>query len=213
MEIKKCTTCKLEQPINNFHKYKNSIDGHTHRCKKCVSRKKKVSLDSKICKTCGEEKNVSGFNKRKNGKLGYSSICKLCNNKKKYEWRKKNEFHHLEYKRKYDKNRKKIDPSYKLICNLRCRLYEFLEIKKLSKNNKTIEIVGCTPKELIEYLESKFTDGMNWNNYGYYGWHIDHIIPVSSAKTISDIYKLFHFTNLQPLWGKDNMKKSNNYES
>ena len=61
--------------------------------------------------------------------------------------------------------------------------------------------------ELKIYLESKFVEGMSWNNYGLYGWHIDHIIPLSSANTEDEIYKLCHYTNLQPLWSEDNLKK------
>jgi hypothetical protein len=77
----------------------------------------------------------------------------------------------------------------------------------VTKKNKTFEIVGCTPKFLKEHLETKFVDSMNWDNRSE--WHIDHIIPLSSAKTEDELYKLCHYTNLQPLWAKDNLKKSN----
>ena len=50
---------------------------------------------------------------------------------------------------------------------------------------------------------------MSWDNYGLHGWHIDHIIPISSAKTEEELYKLFYYTNLQPLWAIDNIKKGN----
>ena len=79
----------------------------------------------------------------------------------------------------------------------------------MSKRNKTFHIVGCPPEYLKEHLETQFVDGMSWNNYGRYGWHIDHIIPLSSAKTEDELYKLCHYTNLQPLWAEDNLKKSN----
>jgi hypothetical protein len=62
---------------------------------------------------------------------------------------------------------------------------------------------------LKKYLEDKFSEGMTWDNKGFYGWHIDHIIPLSSAKNEEDIIRLSNYTNLQPLWGKDNMKKGN----
>jgi hypothetical protein len=62
---------------------------------------------------------------------------------------------------------------------------------------------------LKQHLENQFQSGMNWKTYGKYGWHIDHIIPLSSAKTEKELYKLCHYTNLQPLWAKDNLIKGN----
>jgi hypothetical protein len=69
--------------------------------------------------------------------------------------------------------------------------------------------VGCTPQELKEHLEKQFKEGMTWDNHGMYGWHIDHIIPLSSATTEEELYKLCHFTNLQPLWAEENLSKGN----
>jgi hypothetical protein len=68
-------------------------------------------------------------------------------------------------------------------------------------------MIGCTPQFLKEHLEKQFKDGMNWENYGLYGWHIDHIIPLSSAEDEDGVYKLCHYTNLQPLWAKENLSK------
>jgi hypothetical protein len=76
------------------------------------------------------------------------------------------------------------------------------------KTQTTFEIIGCTPQELKEHLEKQFVDGMGWENRCE--WHIDHIIPLSSAKTEEELYQLCHYTNLQPLWAIDNLKKSNN---
>ena len=70
-------------------------------------------------------------------------------------------------------------------------------------------MLGCSIDSLKRHLSKKFKIGMSWDNYGIHGWHIDHIIPLSSAKTIEDIEKLCHYTNLQPLWAKDNLQKSN----
>ena len=80
---------------------------------------------------------------------------------------------------------------------------------KITKTNKTFDIIGCAPQFLKEYLEKQFSEGMSWDNYGFYGWHIDHKIPLSSADNEEDIYKLCNYTNLQPLWATDNLKKSN----
>jgi hypothetical protein len=87
--------------------------------------------------------------------------------------------------------------------------YFFFKSNNIYKTNKTFEIVGCTPQQLKEHIQLQFKDNMSWENYGYYGWHIDHIIPLSSANTEKELYKLCHFTNLQPLWAEDNLKKSN----
>ena len=65
--------------------------------------------------------------------------------------------------------------------------------------------MGCSPEFLKEHLQSKFKDGMNWDNYG--SWHIDHIIPLSSAKTTEEFNTLCHYTNLQPLWASENLSK------
>ena len=88
----------------------------------------------------------------------------------------------------------------------------FSEIRKLgfNKSRKTTEILGCSFEELKSYLESKFEPWMNWENRGLYngelnyGWDVDHIIPLSSAKTEDDVIKLNDYTNLQPLCSKIN---------
>ena len=68
-------------------------------------------------------------------------------------------------------------------------------------------MVGCSPQSLREHIESKFAGGMSWDNYGVNGWHLDHIIPLASAKNKEEIIKLNHYTNLQPLWAIENLKK------
>jgi len=108
-----------------------------------------------------------------------------------------------------EKNRYHNDIIFKLRTNLRNRLKLFLKTKKINKNNSTIEFLGAEPDVIKNYLEKQFKDGMSWDNFGHDGWHIDHIIPLSSAKTEEEVYKLSHYTNLQPLWANENYKKSN----
>jgi hypothetical protein len=90
---------------------------------------------------------------------------------------------------------------------MRSRLRKYLITHNITKKNKTFNIVGCSPQSLKEHLEKRFVDGMSWDNRSE--WHIDHIIPLSSAKTEEELYGLCHYTNLQPLWAEDNLKKSN----
>jgi hypothetical protein len=78
----------------------------------------------------------------------------------------------------------------------------------ITKSNSSLKIIGCSPLFLKEYIENQFIQDMSWEKFGKY-IHIDHIIPLSSAKTEEEIYKLCHYTNLQPLWAEDNLKKSN----
>lgn len=75
-----------------------------------------------------------------------------------------------------------------------------------TKRSKSQQILGCTWPELVAHIESKFQPGMTWENRGE--WHIDHIIPLATAETEADIVRLNHYTNLQPLWAEDNLRKS-----
>jgi hypothetical protein len=123
-------------------------------------------------------------------------------NKKKL-WNKNNR----EHINKYNQEKNQNDIIFNLIRKCRSRLQQFLKTKNMSKKNKTFEIIGCSPQELKEHLEKQFVEGMTWNNRNE--WHIDHIIPLSSGKNEEEIHKLCYYTNLQPLWVSDNLKKSN----
>ena len=107
------------------------------------------------------------------------------------------------------RRRRKSDPLFKLIDNVRGRLGVFLRASKIRKTNRTFTMVGCTPEFLKEYLEKKFKPGMTWKNHGKYGWHIDHKLPMSLAMTPEDVEELMHYTNLQPMWATENIKKGN----
>lgn len=105
----------------------------------------------------------------------------------------------------YCRKRRARDPVFLLIGRMRCRINDALRYQKLPKSGKTKELLGCDLETLKSHMESLFTDGMNWENRSQ--WHIDHIVPLSSAKTEQEISKLFHYKNLQPLWSKDNLSK------
>ena len=107
--------------------------------------------------------------------------------------------------RERNKKRRRTDPLYKISCILRGRLKNALKSNSKSKN--TFELLGCSVEELWTHLEKTFKPGMTRENHGE--WHIDHIIPLSSAKNENDVYMLCHYTNLQPLWAEENLRKSN----
>lgn len=101
--------------------------------------------------------------------------------------------------------RRRARPYEKLSASIRTRMREC--IKRGYKSEKTEVLLGITIKELKVYLQGKFTEGMTWENYGK--WHIDHIVPLSrfDLSTGENQKKAFHYTNLQPLWAKDNLQK------
>jgi hypothetical protein len=84
-----------------------------------------------------------------------------------------------------------------------------LALKRGTKTGSAVSDLGCSIEELKKYIETKFLEGMTWENYGK--WHIDHIIPLSkfNLSDREELLKAVNYTNLQPLWAEDNMKKSN----
>jgi hypothetical protein len=201
-----CKVCGIEKSKIDFHIRKDAKDGIRNECKICTRtkineyRKKNKEKTNKW----NRETYHRNIEKHKEAKKRYRD-----NNKEKQKIRgKKYRENNKEKIKNYPKERKNHDVIFKLRCNLRSRLYNFLKSKNISKKNKTFEIVGCSSEFLKEYIENKFTEGMCWELLGS-KIHIDHIIPLSSAKTEEEVYKLCHYTNLQPLWAEDNLKKSN----
>jgi hypothetical protein len=155
------------------------------------------------------------YQKHKEKKLTYHK--KWSENKKEHlikyhkEWREKNIDKHREYKRKYEKHRKDTDPLYRLVSNFRTAIYTVLKESNVDKYGHYFDILQYTPDKLINRLELQFKDDMCWENYGE--WHVDHIKPISSfdIKEIGDdeFMKCWSLENLQPLWGDENIRKSN----
>jgi hypothetical protein len=192
-----------------------------------------LTMETKICSKCGVEKKVCEYYKKKGCLFGVNSYCKKCQLEIKQNLRKNNPEKYKEQTKKYYEstkktqsvkkkiwiennrekynsywtNRKKGDPEFKLLSGMRSRLVKYLKTLNITKRNKTFDIVGCSPYDLKEHLEKQFVSGMTWENRSE--WHIDHIIPLSSAKTEDELYRLCHYTNLQPLWADENIKKSN----
>ena len=127
------------------------------------------------------------------------------------EYREKNIDKIREIKRNYEKTRKHNDPLYKLIANFRTAIYTVLKENNLNKYGHYFEILQYSPEQLVEHLEKQFVDGMNWENYGE--WHVDHKLPITyfNFKEVGDeeFLKCWGLDNLQPMWGEENIKKSN----
>ena len=135
--------------------------------------------------------------------------------RKKYikEYREKNKDKIREVKRNYERTRKANDPIYKLINNFRTAIYQVLKENNVQKNGHYFDILKYSPDDLIDHLEKQFMDNMTWDNYGQ--WHVDHIQPISSfdIREIGDdkFMECWSLRNLQPLWGEENIRKSNKF--
>ena len=127
------------------------------------------------------------------------------------KWRTDNIDKWRQTKRDYERNRKSIDPLYKLISNFRTAIYQVLKESNVEKNRHYFDILQYTPEELIIHLESQFKDTMSWDNYG--DWHVDHKLPITSFNIEEmgdkEFMKCWALENLQPMWGEENIRKSN----
>ena len=189
METKVCNKCNIDKGVTEFYSGRR-------RCKLCYNKHKK--------KPTPEQKEE--YNKRR--KEQYYENHEEEKEKSKL-WKKRNPEKVVEYRRGYmsgyEKKRMENDPLYNVSRTVRnlikCSIYH----KGFTKNSRTFEILGCSYEDFKLHIESHWEDWMNWDNYGLYngkencGWEYDHIIPVSSAKCEEDIYKLNHYSNIQPL--------------
>jgi hypothetical protein len=210
---KKCNKCNKTRLIRFFWKRKASKDGYSSFCVDCAKQKNKNHYHS-----CGGKeyfKKLYQTNKstilKRNKKWNKENTEKIKYHKKKFL--DKNPKYYTEYN---NKNRKILNekcksrhkkyiknPIFKLKINYRSRLYSYY--RGTSRSKRSEEIVGLPWIEFKKYIEKKFKLGMTWENYGE--WHIDHIIPLSSAKTKKELERLFYYTNCQPLWALDNLRK------
>jgi len=190
-----CSSCKIE---HNEWKKGTWCKNCNKKCQQEWYKKNKVDVLDRV---------TNNYIQNKDSKLEYAKKYREENKEKVQEYFDKNKNKIYKQRAKREKARRKEDVSFRITQNLRFRLRN--AIKKNQKITTTIEYIGCTIEELKIHLELRFIKGMTWENYGK--WHIDHILPCSSfdMSKESEQRKCFHYTNLQPLWAIDNMKKSN----
>lgn len=200
--MKKCIKCEIDKEISEFTPRKNSKDGYRNECRSCKN-------------IFNRERYQVNIDKERENNRKYNKTDKAKESKKK--WRDKNKGYGTLYYRENSEKinsmvryRHKTDIIFALSNNIRKRINLSFRCYGYTKKSKCYEIIGCSFEFLKQYLESKFETWMNWENRGKYngefncGWDIDHIIPLSIAKTEDDIIRLNHYTNLQPLCSKIN---------
>jgi hypothetical protein len=123
-------------------------------------------------------------------------------------WRDNNKDRVRETSRIYEATRRKEDAVYKLSRDIRNLIKGSFKRRGCIKPFKTEEVLGCSVSEFQKYILDKCPIGVTLDDFNRYGYHIDHVIPLASAKSEEEILRLCHYTNLQPLWCKDNLTKS-----
>lgn len=212
--MKKCSKCKVEKESYKFSKDKRSKDGLNGKCEVCLkecrkqwrqANKERVKEYNKEYRKVNKEKakEYRKVNKEYQKKYQQANKDKFKEYRKKYYENNKGKI--KERKKEYQKNKRKNDPFFKLKCYLGSRTAKAFRNMRYKKTSKTQEILGVNWEVCKLHIERQFTKGMNWDNYGQ--WQIDHIIPIASANDEKQLLKLCHYSNLQPLWAKDNLSK------
>jgi hypothetical protein len=187
--MKSCTKCKEKKELSLFPNSKTTKDKKGSHCKQCVSNNTQKYISK------NKESHKKKMDEWRNNNPSYMT-----------EWNQKNKGYHGEYYH----NKTKHDELKKLKHSIRGLIYDSFKRganHKFQKDTTTEALLGCSMEFFIQHLQSQFTEGMTLMNHGE--WHIDHIIPISSAKTKEEVYLLCHYTNLQPLWARDNLVKKN----
>lgn len=225
-KMKKCGRCKQQKSISEFYKDKAQKDGFCYDCKECRKIANKISQskhlkrkweNTKKWRSLNQEKfkaskkfsDAKYYEKNKERVLQQVAVYKQnniekvsrCLEKSREKWRQANPDYII---KKYHS-----DINFKLKMNLRSRINSVLKGK--IKSGSAVRDLGCSIEELKQHLENQFQDGMTWENHGK--WHIDHIKPLSlfDLTNRKEFLEACHYTNLQPLWAKDNLQKGDKY--
>lgn len=234
--MKKCSKCQKNKELPDFGSNRSKKDGLNCYCRACAKVKgteyrikysEKVKASSEKYQTKYPEKiktrNAEYYTNHLEEARTYGAEYYIKNRKKcdakNTRWRTNNpdrvktnnikyRTEHREQINEYLKNRKKTDPCFKLVCNLRSRLHS--AIKNNQKSGSAVKDLGCTVEELRLHLESQFQPGMTWDNWTRDGWHIDHVKALStfSLTKREEFLKACNYKNLQPLWVEDHVIKT-----
>lgn len=167
-------------------------------CSLCSPRKQAGDLArNKVCRTCHESKPLVLFD---------SSQCRACRR------RRQCTAEHRARRAERKRHLYRSNPAFRMECIARSRVHTALRAQRAKKCSRTSELLGCTPEVARRWLEERFEPGMSWANAGE--WHVDHIIPVAAfnLRDPEEARMAFHYTNTQPMWGKENMAKKANFD-
>ncbi len=200
INTKTCSRCGENKGISYFTTRKASFDGLQPKCKEC----ERLYRDKNKERRRVLQKAWDDSHRERKSFLFSRWVKENVENRAAYQ---KN------YGPKYEASRKLVDPEYKMVRLLRRRLLHAL--KGAAKKGSAINLLGCTVGQARHHLETLFHSNpetgevMSWDNHGVHGWHIDHIRPLASfnLQDVEQLANACHYTNLQPLWAKENLAK------
>lgn len=223
-KILQCGNCRAWKFLDDFYKdstkTNSNSEGHCTKCKQCEQDRGKVRYENNSKDMKEKAKKVwHGPNHEHNLEVKRATRLK---NLEKYRqasrmWHQLNK----EWDNNYRRERYKSNPQFKIAVLCRSRIKEALKHQSAVKSNHSIDLLGCTWEEHKEFLESKFEEGMTWENIGVYKadmepktvWQIDHITPISSFDLTNpdEQNRAFHYTNTQPMWAEENLSKGGSF--
>lgn len=224
-QLRKCTKCGRDLPLECFGKDSQKKDGVRSWCKDCIKQRNQKYYAENSEKVLSQTKEYR--NKNRESCLQRQKKYYQNNKEKTLEYQKKYAKDHpnqvRKYKKKYaEENKEKVkesrkqyikhkkenDPCFKVILQLRYLIYSSLILRNdYKKASHTYEILGCSYEEAWEHLKQTWLEnyGTEWNGEPY---HIDHIIPLVTAKTEEEVINLCSINNLQMLTPQDNLSKN-----
>jgi hypothetical protein len=209
------SACKKCLSIESKIYYNKNKEKESEKAKNYyIKNKEKIDLKHKEYKENNKDK-IKEYREKNKEKINLRHKKYYENNKENLLEYQKNHRQinkeKINEKRKiYDRKKRQVDFLFKSKKNIKCLIRNSFKIRGYNNQSRIYEILGCSYDEFKIYIESQFEPWMNWNNHGLYngelnyGWDIDHIIPLSSAKTEEEILRLNHYTNLRPLCSKIN---------
>lgn len=207
--LKFCNHCNQELPIEDFPKKSSAKDGHASRCKKYYKERNDANYEKNRDIILERQNNYNKDNYEKVRESNRKAVKKYReNNLEKEKIRdKKYKSEHKPEIAERTKKRRHTDIQFKIGTALRNRLNHAL--KGNFKRSKTLKLLDCTVEFFKGYIEAQFQPGMTWDNWTIDGWHLDHKKALNNFDLTNEeeLKQAMHYTNFQPLWAIDNIKK------
>lgn len=207
-QSKSCSKCGNIKSLTEFPKSSRYKSGLNPQCKCCLNTTAKAwRVNNPVLRKAqadrGYHKNIE---KTRKLKRVYYREHKEEKSSYDIEYRQKNKDKIAKYKKDWS-YKMKDDPIYKIKKNLRRRVHHALMGR--NKSDNTFNLIGCSPEDFKQHIESLWIEGMSWDNYGPSGWHIDHIKECYTFDLSDPLQQqeCFHYSNQRPLWAKDNLKR------